>query len=108
MGFVYLIVQIDSDGMECHKIGISKNNPEIRLKNLKTGNSNQLRIINTYESDNYRKIERWLHRKYYNSKTLADNEFFNLTNEQVLSFIDDCKEIDNTISFLKENNVFYK
>ena len=53
------------------------------------------------------KVERWLHRKYF-VKTEAKNEWRSLSNEEVFSFIDDCKEADNNISFLLENNPFYK
>lgn len=47
-----------------------------------------------------------MHRKYAQSKTLAKNEWFQLTDEQVFSFQEDCKEADRNISFLKEHNPF--
>lgn len=107
-GYVYLIVEGDENGKEKFKIGITKNDPNQRLKKLKTGNSNELEILRIYESENYKKIEKWLHGKYATKKTLAKNEFFNLSNEEALNFINDCKEIDKIITYLKKENPFYK
>ena len=107
MGYLYLILEGNSHGEELHKIGITKNDPNIRVKQLQTGNPNEVSLLYTYESENYKKVEKWMHRKYTNNKTLANNEWFNLEDEQVMSFISDCKEADKTISFLMENNPFF-
>jgi hypothetical protein len=106
MGCVYLILEI-SDNSERHKIGTSKRDVLKRLKELQTGNSNIVRVLNYYESPNYKKIERLLHKKFGNQKTETDNEWFTLTNEQVIGFNSICKEADKTISFLIKNNPFY-
>jgi hypothetical protein len=108
MGYVYLILEINQHGEECHKIGISKNTPEKRLKQLSTGNPNEIRVLNTYESVNYKKVEKWLHSRYNTKKTLAKNEWFSLTNEQVMSFLETCKKADETISLLLKENPFFK
>jgi hypothetical protein len=63
--------------------------------------------LNSYESKNYLKIERWLHRKYKTQRTETKNEWFSLTDEDVIKFIDSCKEADDLISFMLENNTFY-
>lgn len=107
MGYVYLILEANIHGEEVYKIGITKNDPQLRVKQLKTGNPNQVSLLHAYESNNYKKVEQWMHRKHAQSKTLAKNEWFNLTDEQVLSFIEDCKEADKTISFLLESNPFF-
>ena len=52
MGYVYLILEVNQHGEEYHKIGISKNPPQKRLKQLSTGNPNEIRILNAYESIN--------------------------------------------------------
>lgn len=36
MGYVYLLLETDKDGNERHKIGITKNWPEKRVKQLQT------------------------------------------------------------------------
>ena len=108
MGWVYLILEVNQHGEEYHKIGISKNIPEKRVRQLSTGNPNEIRVLSTYESVNYKKVEKWLHSRYSTKKTLATNEWFNLTNEQVLSFLDTCKKADETISLLLKENPFFK
>ena len=108
MGYVYLILEVNEQGEENHKIGISKNKPEKRLKQLKTGNPNRIDILKFYESENYKHIEKWLHSKFYNKKTLAENEWFKLSNEDVLNFIETCKKIDESVSYLLKENPFYK
>ena len=108
MGYVYLLLEVDKYGDERHKIGVSKNHPRLRVKQLSTGNSNVISLLTFYESINYKKIEQWMHKKYSNSRTEADNEWFNLTNEDVLSFIETCKKADETTSFLINNNHFFK
>jgi hypothetical protein len=107
-GYVYLIVEGDQYGEEKYKIGITKNDPQERLKKLKTGNSGDLSVLKTYRSRNYKKIERWLHRKYKLQRTLSNNEFFHLTDSEVIGFTEDCKKIDEIVSTLSELNPFFK
>lgn len=108
MGYVYLLLEVDKNGDERHKIGYSKNNPEKRVKQLQTGNSNVISLLKSFQTENYRKLETWLHKKYGFQKTEADNEWFTLTNEQVMTFLDECKKIDEIISLLLRENPFYK
>lgn len=108
MGYVYLILEIDKNGDERHKIGITKNNPEKRVKQLRTGNSGIIRLLEAYESKNYKKIEQWLHGRYKWKQTEAKNEWFNLSNNEVIGFLDECKKADSTISLLLKENPFFK
>jgi hypothetical protein len=107
-GYVYLIIEGDQHGEEKYKIGITKNDPQERLKKLKTGNSGDLSVLKTYRSKNYKKIEKWLHRKYKAQRTLSNNEFFHLSDSEVIGFVNDCKKIDEIVSTLSELNPFYK
>lgn len=106
-GFVYLLLVIDEKGDEKYKIGITKRSIAKRISELQTGNASKIQLLKSYSSENYLKVERWLHRKYF-VKTEAKNEWRSLSNEEVFSFIEDCKEADKNISFLLENNPFYK
>lgn len=108
MGYVYLLLEVDKHGDETFKIGVTKNDPSDRNSGLQTGNPDKIRVLNQYESVNYLKVEKWLHRKFVSKQTLAGNEWFNLTNEDVMSFLTECKKADETISFLKNNNHFCK
>lgn len=100
-------MQVDEEGLETYKIGVTKNNPELRVKQLQTGNPNKISVVNSYETPNYLKVEQWIHRKYFNSKTLARNEWRNLTNDEVMSFLIDCEKANETISVLKKTNHFF-
>jgi hypothetical protein len=108
MGFVYLLLSINDYGEEVYKIGVTKRNVDTRIRELQTGNPNKISVLRIYDSDNYLKVERWMHRKYFDSKTEAKNEWRNLTNEQIISFLEDCKSADETITILKKTNPFYK
>lgn len=108
MGYVYLLLCIESDNKEYHKIGITKNDPIKRLKQLQTGNSNKITLLRAYKSKNYLKVERWMHRKYFGCKTDANNEWRKLTDEQVFSFIKDCEIADDNINYLLENNSLFE
>ncbi len=95
--FIYLI----SNNLNQYKIGISKN-PNLRLKQLQTGNDQNLFIINQYKSEkHYKKIETALHNTYKYCNVL--NEWFELTNEQALGFIEDCKRIEKAIEYISNN-----
>jgi hypothetical protein len=108
MGYVYLILEVNEHGDEHYKIGISKNEPEKRLKQLQTGNPNRIDILKFYKSENYKRVEKWLHSKYSSFRTLANNEWFKLPNEHVLIFEDTCKKVDETINLLLKENPFFK
>lgn len=108
MGYVYLILEIDKDGNERHKIGVTKNAPEKRVKQLQTGNSNIIRLLQAYESPNYKRVERWLHGRYSWKQTEAKNEWFNLSDNEVTNFIKECKMADVTIDLLLRENPFFK
>lgn len=104
MGYVYLLAEWGNELR--FKIGITKNDVEKRVKQLKTGNSNDIKIINTYQSKNYVKIEKMLHRKF--SMTREHGEWFTLTDEEVASFTNECEASDDLINFLLKNNSLFK
>jgi hypothetical protein len=109
MGFVYLLMSTDSDGeKELYKIGKTKGSIEKRIKALSTGNPNKIVLIHSYESVNYGTIEKWLHTKYSQLRTISKNEWFELTNEQVGKFMETCEEIEGNIKYLKKENHFFK
>jgi hypothetical protein len=105
-GFVYLLLETDENGNEKYKIGVTKRNIEKRIRELQTGNSNKISVINHYESKNYKKVEKWLHGRYLSKKTLAQNEWFNLTSEDVLGFLDECKKAEAAFDLLRDNPFF--
>ncbi len=106
MGYVYLLLTVSTDGEESHKIGITKRNPKTRIKELSTGNPNKIILLNAYETANYLKVERWMHRKHFSAKTEAKNEWRKLTDEEVFAFISDCEEADDNLKYLQKYNPF--
>lgn len=93
MKSVYLIR--GNDGR--YKIGIAKN-PKQRIRQLQTGNSDQLELIETYQSENARKIEGALHAFYSHGRMTG--EWFDLSISDEALFIKKCKAIDDTITTL--------
>jgi len=101
MKYIYLIQSLE-DGY--YKIGVSKH-PKKRVKQLQTGNSSELKLVETYQSEHANKIEKSLHRRY--SYLKKEGEWFDMSIKEDVSFLTDCKQIENTINILKENgNVF--
>jgi hypothetical protein len=92
---------------EKYKIGITKDDKSLakRIKAIQTGNPEEITLINKFKSDNYRKVEGWLHRQYKSKR--ESGEWFLLEAEDVINFLDECKKADQTISLLIEQNHFY-
>jgi hypothetical protein len=107
MGYVYLLLEIDRSNNESYKIGVTKGDTAKRIKQLQTGNPNVITLSRVYKSNNYLKIEKWLHRKYGSLVTNANNEWRVLESNHVFSFIDDCRSAEELITFLQNNNHFY-
>ena len=101
MKYVYLI-QSQEDGY--YKIGVSKH-PKKRVKQLQTGNSSELKLIESYQSEYANKKERTLHNQLTHCK--KEGEWFDMSLPDALSFDEQCKRIERNIVILKENgNVF--
>lgn len=95
MRSVYLIRGNDSN----YKIGIAKN-PKQRLKQLQTGNSDRLTLVETYQSEFASKIESALHHQY--SYARNEGEWFDLSIEIESNFVEKCKQIDGSMTLLKK------
>ena len=87
-----------------YKIGISKH-PAKRLLQLQTGNSSQLKLIDTYQSEYVHQIEKTLHRRYEHLHTEGEWFYMGINNE--INFKNECKQIEENIIILKKNgNIF--
>lgn len=98
-GFVYLLMDSDKEGV--YKIGVTKGSIENRIKKLQTGNSSEISICNYYETDMPYFLEKKLHDHYkgYN----VSGEWYELSDEDVLGFENECKQIEDMIISLKDN-----
>lgn len=101
MKHVYLIQSLEDSR---YKIGVSKH-PQKRVKQLQTGNSSELKLIESYESDYAHRIEKSLQRRY--SYLKKEGEWFDMSISNEVSFLKECKDIENNIILLKKSgNVF--
>lgn len=98
--YVYLISDANSYS---YKIGIS-NNPEKRLKTLQTGNEKSLKIIHKVLCENYNNVETALHNKY--NFLRVNGEWFELTKEDVVSFPECCKKMDENFKIIKSFKLY--
>lgn len=48
---IYLLKSYHEEVGDIYKIGISKNDVKERLRNLKTGNPNEIEVVTTYNSN---------------------------------------------------------
>lgn len=103
-GFVYLIGQLDNK--DIFKIGVTKKDVSLRLKELQTGSSEELYIHSHFKSKNVYKLEKMLHRHYNNNNKL--NEWFILEEKQSLQFIETCEKYENILDSLIDNPFFNK
>ena len=99
--YIYLI-QSQEDGY--YKIGVSKH-PNKRIKQLNTGNSSELKLIESYKTDLAHQIERALQRRF--SHMRKEGEWFEMSVNEEVNFIKYCKQVEDNINILKKNgNVF--
>lgn len=100
MAFVYLLKDVSDNNY--YKIGVTRaKNIEKRIKQLQTGNSNEIYLVDFYETQYPFLIEKMMHNKFMNQNYL--NEWFILTNDDVKQFKDNCKKCENIISSIKDN-----
>lgn len=100
---VYLIKNLDDNQ---YKIGYTRRTVEDRLKEFKTGNCNDLKIISQFESKWGTKIEASLHRKFKWKK--IGGEWFSLDKEEADNFLYECQKLDEIYTHLSESNSWIK
>lgn len=103
-GYIYLLENKIGENI-LYKIGYTKDLNK-RLKQLETGNPGEMKIIKSFETRWGRILESIIHKIYINKK--IKNEWFNLNNEQVNNFLNNCKITENNLNIIKENHFFKK
>lgn len=101
MGNVYLL---NAWGTDRYKIGFTKSDVKKRIKQLQTGCPDELILVKVYESEEYKSVESWMHRKHHAKR--VEGEWFELTPTDIYEFHKDCEKFNETIKMLKENNPF--
>ena len=104
MGYVYLIGEMDNKGR--YKIGSTKaKDVNKRLKQLQTGNSSELFIKESYETEHPFKLEKMLHNHFKSSNLIG--EWFELSESDTEAFRKVCEEKENIIACLKDNPFYF-
>lgn len=102
-GNVYLIYD---ETNKKYKIGVTKNDVVMRLRKLQTGNPSVLSIKFIHRTDYMYRMETMLHNHFKQCKVL--NEWFELTNSDVINFVAICHHYEKIIASLKSNPFFNK
>jgi predicted GIY-YIG superfamily endonuclease len=97
MGIVYLLK--DDNGK--YKIGITTRKSTKRLKELQTGNAEEIQVVTEFKSKWFRKIETSLHNRY-GLKRLK-GEWFELETKDTQNFISECQSLHNTFQMLEDS-----
>lgn len=103
MGYVYLICDEEKD---VYKIGVTRSKDSKRLNALQTGNAGGLRVVHIYECEYPFRLETMLHKKYINNR--IKNEWFELSDHEVIRFVETCDRLNQTIQIMKDNPYFAK
>lgn len=86
-----------------YKIGLSKHNPNKRIKGLQTGNPEEIEVVCCFESKFSNVLETTLHRIYDQSHKRG--EWFTLSSEEVKDFLKTCEKVETNLVFLTENRI---
>ena len=100
MAFVYLLG--DSGQDNTYKIGVTRENINKRIKQLQTGNGEEIYLVDYYETEHPFFIERFLHMKFAPKQKL--NEWFMMDIKDVDNFKNYCSTFDKSAKSLKNNN----
>ena len=104
MGYVYLIGETNNEGK--YKIGSTRaKDVNKRLKQLQTGNSSELFIKESYETEHPFKLEKMLHNHFKSSNLIG--EWFELSESDTEAFKGVCEEKEKIISSLKDNPFYF-
>ena len=99
---IYLARQ---EGTSLYKIGITKNDPKLRILQLQTGNAAPVELVESFQTSHNFKMETALHAQF--SLKRREGEWFELSQEEVDTFFDICSRKEEMMDFLKNNNHFW-
>lgn len=101
IGSVYLLCD-PSTGL--FKIGMTRSHVSKRMKELQTGNSCEIHLVDKYDTEIPFHIETTLHHIFIEKHEL--NEWYALDVEDLRNFSDICKKIESDAKALKGNPFF--
>lgn len=96
-GYVYLLCDGDK-----FKIGMTRqSNIMNRVKELQTGNPNEIWIHSYFKTEYPNKIEKMMHARHASSN--IKNEWFEMNISEVLNFKNECQKCEDILKALKNN-----
>lgn len=101
---VYLISSQIGESV-LYKIGWTKRTPEDRIKEMTTGNASNMMIVDSYKSKWGTKIEKHLHRLFYNKR--VSGEWFDLDKSDVEEFKNLCDKFSSNLDLIESENSWY-
>ena len=102
---VYLISS-SLEGDTCYKIGYTKRNPNQRIREMKTGNASELKVIESFQSKWGTQIEAKLHRIFQDKK--ISGEWFRLTAYDISQFKKLCEQSHQSFELLSKDNSWFQ
>lgn len=102
---IYLISS-EINGNKLHKIGYTRRKVETRVKEFKTGNASEFKIVDTFYSKWGTKIESQLH-NIFKLKKLS-GEWFELDDDDIKSFKQHCQKIHENLEIIATQNSYYQ
>jgi len=102
--WVYLMRCIETDGTVSYKIGYTKNDPKKRIKQLQTGNKNEIDLIHKFWSEYSTRLEATLHNNYAHYS--ENGEWFDLPKDIVENFLSICEKYENNFNLLVNSNTY--
>lgn len=95
---IYLVQQ---EGTDLYKIGITKKDPKVRIKELQTGNANPIVLVESYGTRYGYKMEAGVQAHYKMKK--VSGEWFMLSEDDVKIFYSVCERLENSFKVLETN-----
>jgi len=102
---IYLICS-EIEGDKLYKIGFTKRDINIRLREFKTANAADLYLVDSFKSKWGTTIEANLHRNFNNKK--VSGEWFKLNEKDIETFQEKCQSIHDNLNYIEANNLYYK
>jgi hypothetical protein len=102
---VYLISS-NIEGVTCYKIGHTKRNPQLRIREMKTGNASELELVATFYSKWGTQIESKLHKLFSHKK--ISGEWFKLNDSDVNSFEKICEQSHEVLELVSNSNTWFQ
>jgi hypothetical protein len=96
---------IKEDSTNRYKVGITKQPIYKRMKQLQTGNSNEIVLVDYYDTDD-KKLEQMVQGRL--KKYQTQGEWFELPLDEVICFKKLCREVEEQLKFLRKENYFFK